>query len=189
MSGYNGSGQFSFTYSWANDAANNVPITASRMDTQFSDAVGGFDLAMTRDGQGAATAIIPFSAGITIGASGDTLSTYDEGLVVFTDASGAGLTFTSVVGFYTRIGRQVTISGSLTYPATADGTASKIGGLPFTVLNTSASLGTAIGYTNATVTRCLSNTTTFSIVEGNGTTHSNAGYSGTGFSFTFTYFV
>src|SRR6478609_9592360 len=56
MAGFNGSGQFSFTYNWVNDAANGVPITASRMDGQFNDAVSGFDLCITRDGQGKASA-------------------------------------------------------------------------------------------------------------------------------------
>ena len=50
--GFNGAGQFSFTYNWVNDAANGVPITASRMDGQFNDAVSGFDLCVTRDNQG-----------------------------------------------------------------------------------------------------------------------------------------
>jgi len=50
--GFNGNGQFSFTYNWVNDAANGIAITASRMDGQFNDAVSGFDLCVTRDNQG-----------------------------------------------------------------------------------------------------------------------------------------
>src|SRR6478735_4902769 len=72
MAGFNGAGQFSFTYNWVNDAANGIPITASRMDGQFNDAVSGFDLCLTRDGQGIATALIPFPLGL----STDTLSAY-----------------------------------------------------------------------------------------------------------------
>jgi hypothetical protein len=60
MAGYDGNGNFFFTYSWANDSANGIPITASRMDGQFNDAVSGFDLCITRDGQGAPTVAIPF---------------------------------------------------------------------------------------------------------------------------------
>lgn len=52
MSGFNGLGQFFFTYNWVNDAANGIPITASRMDGQFNDAANGFDLCLTRDNQG-----------------------------------------------------------------------------------------------------------------------------------------
>lgn len=69
MSGFDGNGNFFYTYSWVLDAQNNIPITASRMDTQFNDSVGGFDLCMTRDGQGAATATIPFAAGLTSAAA------------------------------------------------------------------------------------------------------------------------
>lgn len=61
MSGFNGVGVFSFTYNWVNDATNGVPITASRMDTQFADATGGFDLCLTRDGQGSASANLPMN--------------------------------------------------------------------------------------------------------------------------------
>lgn len=59
MSGFNGMGQFSFTYVWTQDAANAIPITASRMDTQFNDAAQGFDNCVTRDGQSPATANLP----------------------------------------------------------------------------------------------------------------------------------
>lgn len=65
MSGFNGSGVFDFTYNWVNDSANGIPITASRMDTQFADAAGGFDNCMTRDAQGAATVLIPFALGLS----------------------------------------------------------------------------------------------------------------------------
>jgi len=60
MAGYNGDGTFSFTYNWVNDAANGIPITASRMDGQFNDAVSGFDLVICRDGQSTISANIPW---------------------------------------------------------------------------------------------------------------------------------
>ncbi len=52
MAGWDGNGLFTFTYNWVNDAANGVPITASRMDGQFNDAISGFDNCLTRDNQG-----------------------------------------------------------------------------------------------------------------------------------------
>lgn len=61
MAGYNGNGTFSFTYNWVNDAANGIPITASRMDGQFNDAVSGFDNVICRDGQSTVTANIPWN--------------------------------------------------------------------------------------------------------------------------------
>lgn len=69
---FDGSGNFSFPYSWALDAANGIAITASRMDTQFLNCTQGFDLCITRDAQGVATAIIPFPVGIT----SDTVNEY-----------------------------------------------------------------------------------------------------------------
>lgn len=153
MAGFNGSGQFSFTYNWVNDAANGVAITASRMDGQFNDAVSGFDLCLTRDNQGKPSAsFLP-----------DTTSAYDLGSPSFqwqnlylvgaisfnggpafsqtvaswspVDASGAGLVFTSISANYTRIGNIVHAYATLTYPATADGTQAKIGGLPVALPN------------------------------------------------------
>jgi hypothetical protein len=56
---YNGDGTFSFPYVWVNDAANGIPITASRMDTQFTNATQGFDNVICRDGQSTVTANIP----------------------------------------------------------------------------------------------------------------------------------
>lgn len=47
------------------------------------------------------------------------------------DGSGAGLTFTNVSGEYVKVGSMVFIQGSFEFPATADGTISKIIGLPF----------------------------------------------------------
>jgi len=51
-----------------------------------------------------------------------------------TDLSGAGLTFTSVSGRYTRIGNMVFASAQLTFPVTADGSAIAIS-LPVAVPN------------------------------------------------------
>lgn len=61
MAGYQGNGTFAFTYNWVNDAANGIPITASRMDGQFNDAVSGFDLVICRDGQSTIAADIPWN--------------------------------------------------------------------------------------------------------------------------------
>lgn len=60
------------------------------------------------------------------------LDDYEEGGWTPTDTSGAGLAFTSVVAFYIKVGRKVTVTGILVYPATASGLAAKIGNLPFT---------------------------------------------------------
>lgn len=63
------------------------------------------------------------------------LDYYGEGTWTPTDASGAGLVFTSVVNSqYVKIGSLVYVAGTVTYPATANGAGAEIGGLPFTVL-------------------------------------------------------
>lgn len=48
MSGWNGSGGFSFSYSFTP----NTTISSSQMNQQFTDAVTGFQNCVTRDGQG-----------------------------------------------------------------------------------------------------------------------------------------
>jgi hypothetical protein len=51
------------------------------------------------------------------------------------DASGAGLSFSNVDAAYQTIGNFVHAYFSLTYPATADGTLTLIGGLPINAVN------------------------------------------------------
>jgi hypothetical protein len=59
---WSGSGTFTRNYSWTNDAANSIPITASRMDADTNDIVtNGFGNTLTRDGQGSATANLPMN--------------------------------------------------------------------------------------------------------------------------------
>lgn len=48
-----------------------------------------------------------------------------------TDQSGAALSLTVNDAYYMRIGKMVTVVFNITYPNTADGSAAKIGGLPF----------------------------------------------------------
>lgn len=62
MSGWNGSGVYIRDYNWQNDAAANIPITASRMQPDTQDiADKGFGNCLTRDGQGFATANLPMA--------------------------------------------------------------------------------------------------------------------------------
>ena len=77
---------------------------------------------------------IDFSATPGTGTS-ELLNDYEEGAWTPVDGSGAGLTFTGASGFYTKIGRQVTVVFSLVYPVTVDASAARIAGLPFTAAN------------------------------------------------------
>ena len=81
--------------------------------------------------------VLEVSNGITFPATqvpssnANTLDDYEEGTWTPADASGAGLTFTSVTARYTKIGNVVYINARLTYPTTADVSQAKISGLPF----------------------------------------------------------
>ena len=59
---FNGSGTWSRLYSWVNDKANGIDITASRMDAEMNDmTANGLSACLTRDGQGHATANLPMA--------------------------------------------------------------------------------------------------------------------------------
>ena len=98
------------------------------------------------------------------------------------DSSGATLSFTSVTGSYLVLGGTIVAWGALTYPATADGSSVKIGGLPIKVRNTAASQGGGmISYTTeSTAARVLpfANNTYVDIRNTSGTILTNATMSG-----------
>lgn len=95
MAGWNGSGGFTLTYSWTADAAAGIPITASRMDTQFAGiSVQGFGNALTRDGQGQPTANLPMAGFKHTGAAAGVAGTDYVTMVQITSG-------TTTVGFGT----------------------------------------------------------------------------------------
>lgn len=77
---------------------------------------------------------IDFSSTPGTGTS-ELLNDYEEGTWTPVDGSGAGLSFSSASGYYTKIGRQVTVTFTLVYPSTANASAARIAGLPFTAAN------------------------------------------------------
>ena len=74
---------------------------------------------------------IDFSATSGTGTS-ELFDDYEEGTWTPVDGSGAGLSFSSASGYYTKTGRIVTATFTLVFPSTADGNAARISGLPFT---------------------------------------------------------
>ena len=66
------------------------------------------------------------------GMTSQLLNWYEEGTWTPTDSSGEGLTLTAANAVYTRVGRLVTVSAVITYPATASALAMEMSGLPFT---------------------------------------------------------
>ena len=89
---------------------------------------------------------IDFSATAGTGTS-ELFDDYEEGTWTPTDASGAGLTFIVANGWYTKIGRQVTVNGEVRYPVTADTSNATIGSLPFTAASAGYSAGSTMGST------------------------------------------
>jgi hypothetical protein len=112
------------------------------------------------------------------------LADYEEGTWTPIDSSGAGLTFSGASGTYTKIGRQVTVNGQLSFPATASAADIAIGGLPFTV--GTFSVGTI---NNADVVFTITSSTVFYIYDVAGVRKTNVNYSGVTIYFTIAYFV
>lgn len=82
---------------------------------------------------------VDFSANAgAAGATSELLDWYEEG--TWTPV-GNGITLSSSSGFYTRIGRLVTFSANVTFPATSDGNPAFFTGLPFTVNASAAANG------------------------------------------------
>ena len=107
----------------------------------------------------------------------NTLDDYEEGSWTPADGSGAGLTLTGVQGTYTKIGRLVYARFSVTYPTTADTSAAKISGLPFSVVG--ATTGTVFSQDSVGATCCkaLSTTTTIGLFAPKGVAVTNANMS------------
>ena len=106
---------------------------------------------------------ITFPAVQVSDAGANVLDDYEEGTWTPADGSGAALSFSSVEGYYVKVGQLVTVGATFTFPSTADGTAITISGLPFTVQNTTngvwvgtfyigsgGGLGTALATDNGT---------------------------------------
>lgn len=126
-------------------------ITPAAVTGTTVAATGLCDLSAAGAGQ------VKFPATQNASSNANTLDDYEEG--PWTPANPqVSLTVTSAT--YTKIGRSVHADMFVTWPATADGNAATITGLPFTVGATTASF--VIGYTNygAAITTAASSTTT-----------------------------
>ena len=129
---------------------------------------------------------IDFSATPGTGTS-ELLADYEEG--TWTPASGVG-TATGASGVYTKVGRSVTVIGTLTFPVQTDAGLATITGLPFTS-GTTASGGT-LRYTTFGSAFFLYGTASSTTIEcyntaGTGQTYTQ--FSGRRVDFAMTYFV
>lgn len=119
---------------------------------------------------------IDFSATSGTGTS-ELFDDYEEGVWTPADGSGAGLTFTSPIGRYTKIGNIVWASGFVTYPTTSDGSGITITGLPFNVANNNASSIGALTYkqtADAAIIKAEPNTDDVRVFNSTGSSTTNA---------------
>jgi hypothetical protein len=107
-------------------------LTAGRAISATSVTASTGNFVVGTSGQG-----IDFSATPGTGTS-ELLADYEEG--TWTPV-GNIITLAAASGFYTKIGRAVTFSATVTFPATVDGNLAFFTGLPFTVNASAASSG------------------------------------------------
>lgn len=125
----------------------------------------------------------------TAGMTSQLLNWYEEGTWTPADASGAGLTFTSVTAKYTRIGRQVTATAVLTFPTTASTANVQISGLPFAASNMGQFMYQRTTTVGAGVGLVSASGTTIAIYNQAGTAVTNTPFSLSTVNLTGTYFV
>ena len=127
-------------------------------------------------------------------AAANALDDYEEGTWTPTDASGAGLTYSVAAGFYTKIGRLVTVHFNVGYPTTSNASVALIS-LPFTAGSTvyGGLFSGGLGYTTYGSLNLLgiSGAAHFGFTDttGSGSQLTNANVSAKAFRGTFTYFV
>ena len=187
-----------------NFASGDVTITHSTNMLTFGGAASGYIFAdgpvktATTVSVGNATpastgAGITFPAAQSASSDANTLDDYEEGPWTPTDGSGAGLTFTSASGSYTKIGRLVHVFGFVQYPSTANGNNATIASLPFTVANTDdARSGGVVGVSTETTCQCFvlnKNATTGNFFTNAAVNVTNATLSGDQVYFSATYYV
>jgi hypothetical protein len=138
--------------------------------------------------QGTAGKGINFTANTNApGMTSELLNWYEEG--TWTPGSGVGVA-TSVSGVYTRIGRQVTVIGTLTFPVQIDAGLATITGLPFTSGATAS--GGTLRYTDFGSAFFLygdASATTIGCYSTAGVGQTYTSFSGKRVDFAMTYFV
>ena len=102
MAGWNGSGIFTKTYSWVQDAANGILIRADRHDVNDTDFTNGINNCITKDGQNSATADLPMGGnkhtGVGDAAAADeylSMGQFQDGNGIYVEAAGSADTYTA----------------------------------------------------------------------------------------------
>ena len=131
---------------------------------------------------------IDFSATAGTGTS-ELLADYEEGTWTPIDSSGASLSLSSASGFYTKVGRLVTISGQWNYPSTVDASNTAVGGLPFTAGANSTGPLLSSSATVGDMTLVVNGTTTIYFYGASSVRRTNVNYSTIAFYFSASYIV
>lgn len=95
---------------------------------------------------------IAFPASQSTSSDANTLDDYEEGTWTPVDVSGAGLSFSSANGYYTKIGNLVSVQMWVQFPVTASGTSCSLGGLPFGTASGNNRYSTSIFWTDSNLT-------------------------------------
>lgn len=101
----------------------------------------------------------------------NTLDDYEEGTWTPIDGSGAGLTFTTVAGNYTKIGNRIIVDGYGTYPTTSSALSGVVGGFPYATAATGTGGVAAARVQNGVepyLIGTILNTTTAAFIQHNG---------------------
>jgi len=188
--------QYQGSHFWQNAGSGTAGGTMTLVNQMTLDASSNLTLNVGNLVQGTAAKGVNFTANTpAAGMTSQLLNWYEEGTWTPIDSSGASLAFTSVTGIYTRVGRLVTCTFGLTFPATVNAAGVTIGGLPFTSLSsgTPNPSGGSITYTGAAVSAAGFATgaggTTVSLYGASGTALTNATFSGFILRGQFTYTV
>lgn len=211
MSAFNGAGTFVISGTGL-PYVTGTTISSTVANQLNTDLATGLSTCLTKNGQTTATAIIPFALGLSSAAlvdisgaaagqirfpatqnpsaNANTLDDYEEGACPFMDASG-GATVTDGGSIYTKIGRQVTVVGFLSYGLGGGATSTALNGLPYTCNSRSSCL--VLGNTNqaaglAFVPTLGTISGGFSTVTGTPTAVINSALNSTQLGFVLTYF-
>lgn len=126
-------------------------VTLSTGNLIIGTSGKGIDFSVTPSGSGTMTS--------------ELFSDYEEGTWTPTDGSGAGLTFSTALGWYTKVGKLVTVSCRVVYPTTASAFNAFIGGLPFTTQTASLYPPTGAVYNGGAVVAIASSASNVSTVR------------------------
>jgi hypothetical protein len=150
---------------------NSSSVAGSNTQVQFNDGgVLGADAGLTYDKTNDVLSVgsaVKFPAAQSASSDVNALDDYEEGTWTPTDGSGAGLSFSSVLGTYIKIGQLVIAWATITFPATGNGANAAISGLPFTSQTTASTVGSFMIANNAAVSIVgvvRSNSTTFDVL-------------------------